>query len=82
MGKEQATDDDTFFEAIQASKTAEAARDRAYQWRASASNPISRVVSNALATHRDRVFYDSEEHVGLIAELRAFDEAHGHPPAS
>jgi len=68
--------DDEYYAAIQASRSIEEARDRAYKWRAEAGNPISRMVSDALANHMDRRFYDSEEHVGMIEEIRRFDETH------
>jgi hypothetical protein len=74
---EDLTSDDAYFEAIQANHAAEEARDRAYRLRAAAGNPLSRFISNAVAKYRDIQYFDSEEHVGLIEELRQLDAAKG-----
>lgn len=76
---EDLTSEDAYFKAIQECRAAEERRDRAYQWQAAAGNPISRLVSNVVVRNRDRQYYDSEEHVGLIEELRQLDAAHARP---
>jgi len=85
---------DPFLEAAQAKSRTEALRDRVYEWRENASNPLTRLVTNSLASIMDRrvnsvhnAIEDSMEHVGLIEQIKAADPMHngreyGSPPSS
>jgi len=75
-GLEEFSSEGAYFRAIQDTRAVEAARDRAYERQAAATGPVSRFVSNILVGLRDRQLYDSEEHLGMIEELRALDTAH------
>ncbi len=68
--------DYAYLEAIKTSHANEAARDRAYARLTNAGNFLTRTIASKIATHKDHVFYDSEEHVGLIEELRTLDGIH------
>jgi hypothetical protein len=43
---------------------------------------LARYATGVLVKYRERAVTDSDEHVGMVEELRLLDLAHGHPPTA